>query len=158
MAQDAGRAAGPGPTAQIRGRRQIVCVDRHPSGQAKRKDPPDYSPLMFKIPRLQATGRAEYNDRRVFLVFRRCRDLLLGQFERDAVALAGNTAEMQCVPVDYDLSAADTEKAAEIDHRGTYCALAVDDHIDDTPHILVSGTADIAAEDAMRVSRADHRH
>src|SRR6202022_4960799 len=52
--------------------------------------------LMVKIERRQAAGRAQHHDRLVFLVFGRGVDLLLGQFKRDAVALVGNAAEMQC--------------------------------------------------------------
>src|SRR5258708_6982606 len=156
MARDAGRVAGPGPTARIRRRRQIVCADRHPSGPAKRKDPPDYSPLMLKIPGVQATGRAEHNDRRVFLVFRRCHHLFLGQLERDAVALAGNSAETQCAPVDHDFPTADAEEAAEVDDRGAHRALAIDDHINDTSHVLVGCTANVTAEYPMRIARTDH--
>src|SRR5206468_1491614 len=40
--------------------------------------------LVVKIQRLQAARSTEHNERRVFLVFGRCRHLLLGQFERDA--------------------------------------------------------------------------
>src|ERR1700754_2635621 len=149
MARDADRASGPGPTARIRGRRQIVCVDRHRFGAAKGKGPPDYAPLMLKIPRVQSTGRAEHNDRRVLLVFRRRVDLFLGQLERDAVALAGNTSETQSVPVDHDFPAANAEETPEIDHRGAHRAFAVHDHVDDTPHVLVRGTANVAAEDAV---------
>ena len=46
-------------------------------------------------------------------------------------------SEMQRAPVDHDLAAADAEKAAEIDHRGAHRAGAIDDHIDDAPHVLV---------------------
>src|SRR5712664_3523016 len=51
--------------------------------------------LMVELPRLQVAGRAEHDDRRILLVFGRRRHLLLGQFERDAVALVGNAPEMQ---------------------------------------------------------------
>src|SRR6185436_19736686 len=56
--------------------------------------------LMVIFPRVQAAGHAEHNQRRVLLVFRRRIDLLLGQFQRNAVALAGDAAEMQRVPID----------------------------------------------------------
>ena len=50
---------------------------------------PDHA-LMLEIPRLQAAGRTENDDRRVLLVFGRRRYLGLGQLERDAVTLVGN--------------------------------------------------------------------
>src|SRR5260370_36905659 len=65
-----------------------------------------FPPLMI-VQRLQIAGRAQYHDRLVLLVFGRCGDLGLGQFERDAIALVGDTPEMQRVPVDYDFSATD---------------------------------------------------
>src|SRR5271156_3113842 len=71
---------------------------------------------LAKLQWLQVARCAEHDDRRILLVLWRCRHLLLGQFKRDAVALVGDAPEMQRVPVDDDLSAADTEKAAEIDH------------------------------------------
>ena len=60
-------------------------------------------------------------------------------------------AEMQRVPVDHDLAAADAEKAAEIDHGGAHLPGAIDDHVDDAPHVLVRRAAHVAAEHAMRI-------
>src|SRR3984957_2497565 len=111
--------------------------------------------LMIKLPWLKTAGGAEDHDRRVFLVFRRRHHLFLGQFKRDAVALVGDAAKMQRIPIDNDLSAADAEKAAEIDDRGAYRALAVDDHVDDTSHVFFSGAPDIPPKDAARFAGAD---
>src|SRR5580698_6756799 len=63
------------------------------------------------VKRLQAARGAEHHDRGVFLVFRCGGHLILGQIERDAVALVGDAAEMQRVPVDHDFATADAEKA-----------------------------------------------
>src|SRR5271163_223835 len=93
--------------------------------------------LMIKLPWLKTAGSAEHHNRRVFLVFRRRHHLFLGQFKRDAVALVGDAAEMQRIPIDNDLPAADPEKAAEIDDSSAHGALAVDDHVDNTPHVTV---------------------
>src|SRR5713226_5879904 len=49
--------------------------------------------LVIELQRLQATGRAKHDDRRILLVFGRGGHLLLGQFERDAVVLVGNAPE-----------------------------------------------------------------
>src|SRR5262249_1379369 len=81
------------------------------SGRAVRMSPPS----MF-MERCKGGGLAQHHDRRVLLVFGRGGDLSLGQFQRDAVLLVGDVAEMEGAPVDHDLAAADTEKAAEIDH------------------------------------------
>ena len=74
-----------------------------------------------RIAGLQAAGGAEHHDRRILLVFGCCLDLLQRQFERHAFLLVGSCPEVECVPVDDDLSAADAEEAAEIDDRGTHC-------------------------------------
>src|SRR6266702_5527658 len=114
---------------------------------------PDHA-LMIIFPRAQTSGGAQYDERRIFLVFGGRVDLLLGQFQRDAVAFVRHAAEMQRAPVDDDFPAADAEEAAEIDHGSTHGALAIHDHIDDASHILIARAANIAAENAMRVPRA----
>src|ERR1700722_18945764 len=68
--------------------------------------------LMIKLPWLKTAGGAEDHDQRVFLVFRRRHPLFLGQFKRDAVALVGDAAKMQRIPIDNDLPAAYADKAA----------------------------------------------
>src|SRR3984957_15062262 len=111
--------------------------------------------LMIKLPGLKTAGGAEHHDRRVFLVFRRRHHLFLGQVKRDAVALVGDAAKMQRIPIDDDLSATYPKKATEIDDGGAYRALAVDDHVDDASHILLSGASDIPPKDAARFAGAD---
>src|SRR5262245_28541121 len=113
-------------------------------------------PLMIEFPGLQTAGGAKHDHRRVLLVLRRLAHLVLGQFQRDAVALVGDGAETKRPPVDDDLAAADTEEAAEVDHRGAYRAAAIDDGIDNAAHVLVGGAADLTAEDAVGIARADH--
>src|SRR5882724_5283664 len=109
----------------------------------------------LKLQWFQAARRAEHHDRLILLVFGRRGHLVLRQFERDAVALAGDAAKMQRAPVDRDLTAADAEEAAEIDDGRAHRCTPIDDHIDDAPHVLVCRTADVAAEDAVRVFCAD---
>src|SRR3569833_165834 len=69
---------------------------------------------MVILPGQQLAGRSENDDRLVFLIFWRGDHLLLGQLERDAVALVGDATKMQCIPIDSDHAAADAEDAAEI--------------------------------------------
>src|SRR5215831_16279682 len=111
--------------------------------------------LVIKLQRFQTAGRAQHHDRRIFLVFRCRLDLFLGQFERDPGAFVGDLAEMQRVPVDDDLPAADTEKTAEVDHGGTHDTGTINNHIDDASHVLIGRAADIAAEHTMRFLRGD---
>src|SRR5438105_2013611 len=113
-------------------------------------------PLVIEFPGLQTAGRAEHDHRSIFLVFGRLAHLFLGQLQRDAVALVGDAAKTKGAPVDHDLTAADTEEAAEIDHRGAHHAVAADDDVDNAAHVLVGGAADLAAKDAMGVARPDH--
>src|SRR5689334_15886524 len=113
-------------------------------------------PLMIVFPGIQAAGGAKHDHRLILLVFGRLAHLLLGQFQRDAVAFVGDAAEPQRTPVDHDLAAADAEEAAEIDHRGAHHAFAVDDDIDDAAHVLVGSAADLAAQNAVRIARPDH--
>src|SRR5215831_5743012 len=88
------------------------------------------SHLMLFVQRRQVAGRAEHDDRRVLLVFRRGCHLRLAQFQRDAVALVVDPPEMQRVPVDHNLAAADAEEAAEVDDGGAHRAGAVNDDVD----------------------------
>src|ERR1700741_2024981 len=69
-------------------------------------------PLVIEFPGLQAAGSAEHDHRLILLVFWRLAHLVLGQFQRDAVALVGNGAETQCTPVDDDLAAANAKEPA----------------------------------------------
>src|SRR5262249_49334094 len=115
-------------------------------------------PLVIEFPGIQTAGGAKHDHRRILLVFGRLAHLLLGQFQRDAVALVGNRAEAQRAPVDDDLATADAEEAAEIDHRGAHHAFAVDDDVDNAAHVLVGGAADLTAKDTVRVARPDHRN
>src|SRR3984893_19305234 len=89
---------------------------------------------------LQGAGGAKHHNGGGFLVFRCSTHLILCQFKRDAVALAGDASEMQRIPVDHDFPAADAEKAAEIDHGRAHRTGTIDDHVDDVPHILIRRT------------------
>src|SRR3982074_3351345 len=111
--------------------------------------------LGTKLQWQQAAGGAEHHDRCTLLVFRRRHHLIFGQFESDAVTLGGDASEMQRVPIDHDFSAADPEKTAEIDDSRAYHSGAIDDHVDDAPHVLVRRAANVAAEHAMCIPCAD---
>src|ERR1700691_5282980 len=105
----------------------------------------------------QGARRTEHHDRRVFLVFGRRLYLVLGQFKRDAFALVGDLSEMQRVPVHDDFPAADAEKAAEINHGRAHLAGAIDDHAEDSPHILSCPAAPTAPQNAVCIRRFDNR-
>src|SRR4051812_48563151 len=112
-------------------------------------------PLVVEFPGIETAGGAEHDDRRILLVFGRLVDLLLGQFQRDAVAFVGDRAEAKRAPVDDDLAAADAEETAEIDHGSADYAVAVDNGVDNAAHVLVGGAPNLAAEDAVRIARPD---
>src|SRR5712671_722133 len=138
-----------GRSRRSRSIRSIECRDE----RANRISPP----LRTKLQGLQTARCAEHDDRRILLVFRRRPHLLLGQFERDAVALVADAPEPQCIPVDHDFPAAYAQKTAEIDDGCAHLAGAIDDHVDDPPHILVRRAADIPSKHAMRIRSANDR-
>src|SRR6185312_12203982 len=109
------------------------------------------------IQRLQLARRAKHHNRLVLLVFGCRRHLRLGQFERNGIAVLVDPPEMQRVPIDHDLAAADTEKAAKIDHGGAHLARAVDDDVDDMTHVLFRRAANIEPKHGTGVLRADDR-
>src|SRR5690242_3300365 len=136
-----------------------ACLRRSPSSAAinwNGRATNRLLPLVIGFPGLQTAGRAEHDHRSIFLVFGRLAYLLLGQFQRDAVALVGDGAETKRAPVDDDLAAADAEEAAEIDHCGAHHAVAANDNVNNAAHVLVDGAADLAAKDAVGVARPDH--
>jgi hypothetical protein len=132
----------------------VAPVDRL-SGWTSEQDvsPPS---LVIELQGLQGAGSAKHHNGRILLVFGRGGNLILGQFERDAVTFVGDSSEMQSIPIDRDPSAADAEEAAEIDDCRAHHTNTIDDHIDNVPHILVRRAADIAAEHAVRVPCADN--
>src|SRR5262249_20222769 len=92
--------------------------------------------------------RAKHDDRLAGLVSGRGLHLIASQVDSDAV----EAAESDRVPIDGDLAAADTEEAAEIDHRGAWQAGAINDDIDDPTHVLVGGAANGATQDSLHVA------
>src|SRR5207245_4948121 len=99
--------------------------------------------------------RADHDDRLAVLILRRRLYLVARQVRRDAVGLAARR-EMQGIPVDHDPAATDTEKAAEIDDGGTDLPAAIDQDVDDPPHVLVRNAADLIAQDALHLPLAEH--
>src|SRR5581483_8148403 len=69
----------------------------------------------------------------------------------------GDVAEMQCVPIDDDLPAANTQKAAKIDYSRAHRPLAVDDDINDASHVFVFRASNVPTEHTMRFACADDR-
>ncbi len=59
--------------------------------------------------------------------------------------------ELQQLPIDRDLAAADPEKAAEVDHRRAWVAAAIDQNINDHADILTGGAQHLLAEDTGRL-------
>src|SRR6185369_12896476 len=106
----------PGPEAARRCPWPAAQGGRHHRARSNGTNAPTIAaPSVIEFPGVQTTGGAEHDDRRILLVLRRLADLVLGQFERDAVALVGDAAEAKRAPVDHDLAAADAEESAEID-------------------------------------------
>src|SRR5262245_57922958 len=79
--------------------------------------------------------RTQHHDRRALLVFGCQPQTIAAQIHADAIGLAARL-EAQGAPVDGDLATADPEKAAEIDNSGANLAVAINDHINDPPHVL----------------------
>ena len=107
--------------------------------------------------RLELAERAEDDHGLALLVFRRGFHLVAGEFERDRAPRLARRREMQRIPVDRDLAAADAEEAAEIDDGGAHLTGAVDQHVDDPAHILVGGAAHLAAENALDLMVVEDR-
>ena len=105
---------------------------------------------------LQACVSAGDDNGLAFPIFRRCPDLILGQFQRDAVARVVGGREVQHIPVHGDLAAADTHESAEIDDGGAGLAGLVDDDVDDAPHVFVGVAAHLTAQDALHVTGVEH--
>ena len=55
---------------------------------------------------------------------------------------------MEGAPLHCDFAVADAKKAAEIDDRGAHEATAINDHIDNAAHILVSGAQNLTAKNS----------
>src|SRR6516162_11534256 len=64
---------------------------------------------------LKLAESAEDHDGFAFLIFRRGIHLVAVEIERDADAWFAGRREMQCVPVDGDLAAADAKESAKVD-------------------------------------------
>ena len=101
-------------------------------------------------------GRTQYDDRLSWPVFRRQANLVARQLHGDGVELFGRW-EAQSIPGNGNFAAADTEEAAEVDDRGTHLSRTADDNVDDPPHIIAGGAANVLAEDAPRVPIVYHR-
>src|SRR5262249_36948601 len=101
--------------------------------------------------RLQITQGTQDHDRAAILVLGRCFDLIARQRKGNRVAFRIAGGEMQRLPVDSDLSTADAEETAEVDHRGARLPLAVDDDIDEATHVFPGTTADALTEDRLHL-------
>src|SRR5580704_8192082 len=99
--------------------------------------------------RFEVARGAQDDGRLALLVFRGGLNLVAREFEDDAIALAGCGNEMQRLPVDGDLAIANAEKPAEVDDGGAHPAFAIDQYVDDPPHILVRQAAHVPAENAL---------
>ena len=99
---------------------------------------------------------AEHDNGLAGLIFRSRADLIAGQIKADAIWLIGRR-KMQGPPIDYDFSAAYTEKTAEIDHGSAHLPALVDEDIDDTTKVLPCTAADLLAERTLNVLREQNR-
>ena len=54
------------------------------------------------------------------------------KFHGDATATIADRTEVQQVPIDSELAAADAKEAAEVDNGSTWLCVLIDDHVDDS--------------------------
>src|SRR5579875_773975 len=92
-------------------------------------------PVFAARHRLRTARGAQHHHGLPLLVFRRRFELIACQVEGDAFGLSGRR-EVERVPIDRDLAAADAEKTAEIDDCGARHSGLVDDDVDDAAHVL----------------------
>ena len=78
--------------------------------------------------------------------------------KRNDIALVAIRIEVQCIPVDRDLAAADTEEAAEIDDGRAHTPGAIDNDIDDAPHVFIGAAAHLPAENALHLLRLENSY
>src|SRR6185436_1743029 len=115
------------------------------------------APQMRSIGRQR--GRGTQNDNGALaLVFRWSLHLFARQVDDDDIALSFVRFEVQGVPVDGNLAAADTEEPAEVDDGGTGTAGPVDHDIDQPAHIFVRLAANLLAKNALGLLGTKHRH
>src|SRR3984957_1811540 len=62
---------------------------------------------------------------------------------------------MQRAPVDGDLAGADAEKTAKIDNSGSDLASAINDNVDDPPHVVAGRAKRLDAENALKLLTAN---
>ena len=109
--------------------------------------------------RLQAVQAIEDDRRLPLFIFGRRPHLVRRKIHGDATAPIAGRTEVQQVPIDSELAATDAEEAAKVDDNGTWLRIPIDDHVDDTTHILVHAAADLLAENPldMAVQRDSRR-
>jgi len=84
-------------------------------------------------------------------IFGRRPHLVSRKIHGDATAPIAGRTEVQQGPIDSKLAAADAEEAAEVDNSGTWLCVPIDDHVDDSTHILVRAAADLFAENSLDI-------
>src|ERR1700689_443406 len=98
---------------------------------------------------------ADHDDRLRRLVDRRHPQLIFRQIDDDRARLLG--VEMQRAPVNGDLAGADTQKTAKIDDRGSDLASAINEDVDNAPHVVARGAKRFNAENALELLPVDNR-
>jgi hypothetical protein len=115
---------------------------------------------IFEQDLIQNRQAIQDNHRLPLFIFGRRPHLIRRKIHGDATAPIGDRTEVQQVPIDSELAAADAEEAAEVDNSGTWLCVPIDYHVDDSTHILVRAAADLLAEnspDILAVQRDSRR-
>jgi hypothetical protein len=64
---------------------------------------------------------------------------------------------MHGILIDHNPAVADADKAAEIDDCGTDLPAAVDQKVDEPPHVLARNATDLLAQDPLDLLILEHR-
>src|SRR5882762_3585275 len=119
---------------------------------------PRATALLF-LRRRNRRGRAwpRLDDHGLFtgLVFRDTLQLVRREVEDDADRLSSHD-EMDGVPVDRDLATADPQETPEVDDGSANLPGAIDDHIDDLPHLVAGPAQHTMAEDTFELGTLEH--
>src|SRR6267154_623918 len=102
--------------------------------------------------------RSEDHDRLPGPILGRGSHLVFRKFHSDTAARIAGKSETQGVPVEGNLAAADTEKAAKVDDGCSYLSGSVHNDLDDAPHIFVRNAADLLAENSLDLLIVDDNH
>src|SRR5262249_46787473 len=107
---------------------------------------------------LELAERTQNDDGFALLIFGGRLDLVAGKIKGDFGIWLTWRRKGQGAPRPRAFAAADAKKTAEVDHRGTDPAAAIDDDVDDAAHIFVGGAEHWPPENALDFVIIEHRH